>query len=130
MALFSQKISISNIVANTIDPIGHDIVEPSIKAVASVFHFNGLDPTAFRSTIKSNLWPQTKNFTAANLTYEAVKNTVLFNLLESFIVVYGAWRVASANYQVALAFVATSIDVLLVLERLFWYGGPVSMRSR
>jgi hypothetical protein len=115
------------------------LVTSAIQTTASIFHYKDFNPEAYVSLIRTELWPPTPpdsisswipggvaGGVATGAAYGAVSLLLgpVGVLAKAALWVGGIAVAGVVNAQkLGLGLIMASLDVLLVLERLFWYSG-------
>jgi hypothetical protein len=144
------KISISKLVSmlletrprisffNSNDKI-QKLVTSAIQTTASIFHYKDFNPDAYVLTIRTELWPPTPPDSMSSWIPSGVAGGVatgaVYGAMALLLGPIGVFARAAvwvggiavtgvANAQkLGLGLIMACLDVLLVLERLFWYTG-------
>ena len=112
------------------------LVTAAIQTTASIFHYKNFNPDAYVLMIRADLWPPTPpdsmtswipGGVAGGVATGAVMSLLLgpVGLFAKAALWVGGIAVAGvANAQkLGLGLIMACLDVLLVMERLFWYAG-------
>jgi hypothetical protein len=143
--LYSERVGPVKSLKSVIytDEFRTNITTAAIKAAWASFRFGGFHVGRYGSIIQDNLWPparrlpRNKKMALAYVTACTIGGPIAGKMAERIIAaslmefaITMLWPTSllylvSSAYQVSMIAAAACLDALLVLERMFWYGGRV-----